>query len=87
MVGEAGRSLSAGQARRLCLARTLLTEAPIVVLDEPTSGLDAEAEAAFLADLPTIADGRTMIVVTHAEAPATFSRTLSLRAGQLSEPG
>ncbi|MBI4924086.1 MAG: thiol reductant ABC exporter subunit CydC [Devosia nanyangense] len=85
VIGEAGRSLSAGQARRLCLARTLLSEAPIIVLDEPTSGLDAEAEAAFLADLPAIAAGRTMIVITHAEVPATFSRTLSLRAGQVSE--
>jgi ATP-binding cassette, subfamily C, bacterial CydC len=85
LLGEAGRTLSAGQARRLCLARMLLSQARIIVLDEPTSGLDSEAEASFLADLPAIAAGRTMIVITHAAVPAGFGRVLTLRAGQLWE--
>jgi len=85
MLGEAGRTLSAGQARRLCLARMLLSDARILVLDEPTSGLDAEAEAAFLADLPRIAAGRTVIVVTHAVLPPGFGRVIELRAGRLKE--
>ena len=83
ILGEAGRSLSAGQARRICLARTLLSPASIVVLDEPTSGLDTETEAAFLADLAALAQGRTMIVITHANVPVSFSRVLTLRAGNL----
>jgi ATP-binding cassette subfamily C protein CydC len=80
---EAGRSLSAGQARRIGLARTLLSPAAIVVLDEPTSGLDAEAEAAFLADLPGLAAGRTLLVITHAAVPPGFDRVHHLRGGQL----
>ncbi|HEV2516022.1 MAG TPA: thiol reductant ABC exporter subunit CydC [Devosia sp.] len=83
LVGEAGRTLSAGQARRICLARTLLSRADVIVFDEPTSGLDAETEAAFLAELPELTRGRTAIVITHAVVPETFDRVLELRAGRL----
>jgi len=83
LVGEAGRTLSAGQARRVCLARTLLSRADVIVLDEPTSGLDFETEAAFLSDLPELTRGRTTIVITHAVVPETFDRVLELRAGRL----
>lgn len=85
VVGEAGRTLSAGQARRICLARTLLSEADVVVFDEPSSGLDFETEAAFLAELPVLTRGRTAIVITHAAVPPSFTRVLELRAGKLSE--
>ena len=68
-LGEAGRSLSAGQARRLCLARALLSRAAILVLDEPTSGLDPETEHAFLADLSRAARGRSIVIATHAMLP------------------
>ncbi|QKD05200.1 thiol reductant ABC exporter subunit CydC [Mesorhizobium loti] len=68
-VGETGRTLSVGQARRLCLARTLLSQAEILAFDEPTSGLDREAELAFLADLNTATAGRTVILATHAALP------------------
>src|SRR5690606_22340735 len=47
VVGEAGRTLSAGQARRLCLARALLSKAPVLLLDEPTHALDRDTEIAF----------------------------------------
>lgn len=69
LVGEAGKTLSAGQARRLCLARTLISNAEIIVLDEPTSGLDLENETAFLADLADACTGRTVILATHASLP------------------
>ncbi|WP_325553190.1 thiol reductant ABC exporter subunit CydC [Hypericibacter adhaerens] len=85
MLGEGGRSLSAGQARRICLARTLLSPAPIVVLDEPTSGLDGDIERQLLADIPILAAGRTMVVITHAETPASFGRRFELRAGRIQE--
>lgn len=83
VVGEAGRTLSAGQARRLCLARTLLSDAAVLVFDEPTSGLDFETEAALLAELPSLARGRTAIVITHARVPDSYDRVLSLRGGQV----
>ncbi|WP_224702680.1 thiol reductant ABC exporter subunit CydC [Devosia aquimaris] len=82
-LGEGGQSLSGGQARRICLARTLLSPAPVVVLDEPTTGLDPQAEAAFLADVPRLTAGRTALVITHADVPATGFRVLTLRAGHI----
>jgi ATP-binding cassette subfamily C protein CydC len=85
VVGEAGRTLSAGQARRVCLARTLLSRAGVMVFDEPTSGLDVETETAFLTELPQLTSGRTAIVITHAAVPETFGRVLELRAGRLTE--
>lgn len=83
-VGEAGQTLSTGQARRLCLARTLLSEADVIILDEPTTGMDRETESEFLADLACVASGRTIIIITHASLPAIgFDAVLNLRAGQL----
>ncbi len=85
VVGEAGRTVSAGQARRICLARTLLSPAQILVFDEPTSGLDSETESAFLAELPGLVEGRTAIVITHAAVPVSFDRVLVLRAGRIED--
>ena len=86
VLGEAGRTLSAGQARRLCLARALLSPARVLVLDEPTAGLDPDAEAAFLTDLRDIAAGRTVILITHTTLPpGSMDQILTLRAGRFSQ--
>lgn len=69
LVGEQGRMLSAGQARRLCLARALLSSAHILLLDEPTSGLDRDTELGFFEDLRSATQGRTVVLATHAELP------------------
>jgi len=82
--GETGASLSAGQARRLCLARALLAPAPVLALDEPTAGLDEAAQAAFFNDLARATRGRTVLLVTHAALPpGAVHRTLVLRGGRL----
>lgn len=84
-VGETGRTLSIGQIRRLCLVRVLLSKADILLLDEPTSSLEKEMEAAFFADLARIADGRTIIVATHAPLSALdgFDRRYQMQSGVL----
>ncbi|MCX7384188.1 MAG: thiol reductant ABC exporter subunit CydC [Alphaproteobacteria bacterium] len=64
-VGEAGARFSGGQGRRLALARTLLSAAPILILDEPCAGLDADTERAFLQTLNETAVGRTVILIAH----------------------
>ncbi len=64
-VGEGGARFSGGQGRRLVLARVLLSPAPILILDEPCAGLDAETERAFLSTLNDVAEGRSVILITH----------------------
>jgi ATP-binding cassette subfamily C protein CydC len=64
-LGESGDSLSGGQGRRLALARTLLSRAPILILDEPCAGLDAETEMAFYRTLNGAIDGRSLILIAH----------------------
>jgi ATP-binding cassette, subfamily C, bacterial CydC len=64
-LGEGGASLSGGQGRRIALARTLLSDAPILILDEPATGLDAETERDFLTTLYTVTAGRTVILIAH----------------------
>lgn len=82
-LGESGRTVSAGQARRLCLARTLLSPAKILLLDEPTSGLDRETELAFLTDLRTATRARTLVLVTHAALPdGVVDRVVRLANGR-----
>lgn len=83
-VGESGHSLSVGQARRLCLARVLLSPAVVWLLDEPTAGLDEPAQRAFFNDLAVAAEGKTVVLATHAEFPSTaVDRVLCLENGIL----
>ena len=80
LIGEGGRTVSVGQARRLCLARVLLTRAEVLLLDEPTTGLDRDAEEAFFETLRAAAAGRTVVLVTHAAIPeGTVDRVLVMR--------
>jgi ATP-binding cassette subfamily C protein CydC len=82
--GEGGARFSGGQARRLALARVLLSPAPVVVLDEPTAGLDAATERAFLETLGQVLAGRTVILITHrlvgVERPSRIMRLVAGRA-------
>ncbi|WP_234055342.1 amino acid ABC transporter ATP-binding/permease protein, partial [Xanthobacter sp. R2A-8] len=64
-IGEGGARLSAGQARRLVVARALLRAPLILVLDEPTENLDATTSRRLLASLAQATAGRTVILITH----------------------
>ncbi len=66
LVGEMGRRLSGGQARRMALARLLLRDAPVVLLDEPFSGLDRLTEQRILARISPWLATRRSVIVTHA---------------------
>ena len=68
-VGENGATLSAGQSRRLALARALLRDAPLLLLDEPTEGLDHDTADALMRDLADAANGRSVLIISHAELP------------------
>ncbi|KUH36592.1 ABC transporter permease [Streptomyces kanasensis] len=63
-ITERGRSLSGGQRQRLALARSLVTDPPVLVLDEPTSAVDSHTEAAVAAGIRRLREGRTTVVFT-----------------------
>lgn len=64
-VREQGGGFSEGQLQRLCIARALLSNAPILLLDEATSALDIETERKVLNNIMRSQKGRTCIITTH----------------------
>ena len=64
-VREHGGGFSEGQLQRLCIARALLSNAPILLLDEATSALDIETEKKVLDNIMQSQKGRTCIITTH----------------------
>ncbi|KIU16405.1 ATP-binding cassette domain-containing protein [Mycolicibacterium llatzerense] len=78
-------AVSAGQRRRLLLARALLTDFPVVLLDEPTEHLDAADSERLLTELLTpgalFGADRAVVVATH-HLPANLDcRVLDLSNG------
>ena len=67
-IGEAGLTVSGGQARRLSIARALLRDAPVLILDEPGEGLDPPAERALLAAVMAGLGDRSLLLITHRAA-------------------
>ena len=83
-LGEGGQTLSGGQGRRLALARTLLSDAPILVLDEPCAGLDVATEMEFMRTLNDAVTGRTVLLILHRLTGAEqLDRIWRLTAGSL----
>ena len=65
MLEENAANLSGGQKQRLAIARALLTNPPILIFDEATSALDPESEEVIRRNLKAIANGRTVLIVSH----------------------
>ena len=64
-VGERGITLSGGQRQRLGIARTLLTNPPILILDDSTSSVDVGTEYRLQQALSRVTEGRTTFVIAH----------------------
>ncbi|GEM_PF-899 len=77
------RMLSAGQRRRLALARLALSRAPLWLLDEPTLGLDAASVDRLGAMLEAHrAQGGIVIAATHLPLPLQGAAVLGLATAQ-----
>ena len=64
-IQEGSPNLSGGQKQRLAIARAVVSDPKVLILDEATSALDPESEALVNANLLRIAQGRTMVIVSH----------------------
>lgn len=91
-VGLAGRgddrpgTLSGGQQQRVAVARALVNRPDVLFADEPTASLDPESAALVLGLLRDAVrlDGRTVVMVTHDPAAASWADTvLTMDGGRL----
>lgn len=64
--------LSGGMARRAAIARALLFEGEILLFDEPFRGLDEDTRARTAACISEMAEGKTLLLVTHDEREAAL---------------
>jgi thiol reductant ABC exporter CydD subunit len=65
MIGDGGRPLSAGERRRIALARAFLRDAPFVILDEPTADLDRVSADVVAEAVERLRPGRTVLLIAH----------------------
>ena len=88
MVGERGLKLSGGEKQRVAIARTLLKNPPILIFDEATSALDSANERAIQAELQSVAQNKTTLVIAHRLSTVVDAHEiLVLDAGQVVERG
>ena len=65
LVGDGGRALSAGERRRIALARAFVRNAPLVILDEPTADLDRRSADVVAEAVERLRAGRTVLLIAH----------------------
>ncbi len=85
--GKFPATLSGGQQQRVAIARALANDPPILVADEPTGNLDSRmAEAVLTLFQQLVADGKTVIMVTHERDIIPWvTRVVTLADGQIVE--
>jgi ATP-binding cassette subfamily B protein len=64
-IGEGGVYLSGGEEQRICVARAILKDAPVLVLDEATAYADPENEYLMQEALSRLLRGKTVIIIAH----------------------
>ncbi|TWO72174.1 ABC transporter ATP-binding protein/permease [Caenimonas sedimenti] len=88
MVGERGLKLSGGEKQRVAIARTLLKDPPILIFDEATSALDSANERAIQAELKSVAQHKTTLVIAHRLSTVVDAHEiLVMEAGRIIERG
>ena len=83
-----GVGLSGGEQQRVCVARTHMSEAPIMIFDEPAAALDPIAEMEQFMEIKKKIAGRTSVLISHRVGFARLAdRILVMDGGRLVEDG
>jgi ATP-binding cassette subfamily B protein len=83
-----GVDLSGGGWQKIGIARGMFAEPRLIVLDEPTSALDALAEARVFEHIHSVAEGMTMLMVSHRFSTVRKAdRIIVLEHGRIVEHG
>ncbi len=87
-IGSGGVYLSGGEEQRVCIARAVLKNAPILVLDEATAFADPENEFEIQRALTELIKGKTVLVIAHRlSSIRRAEQILVLQEGRLEERG
>ena len=85
---ERGSNLSGGQRQRVAIARALASNPRMLIFDEATSALDAESEVIIQANMASMAQGRTVIIIAHRlSALRPCDRIITMEEGRVTETG
>ncbi len=87
-IGDKGVYLSGGEAQRICVARAILKNAPILVLDEATAFADAENEYKMQQALQQLIKDKTVIIIAHRlSSIISAQQIVVLKEGQVVQTG
>lgn len=85
---EGGMDLSGGEWQKFALARAYVRDAQVLILDEPTAALDAVAEYEVFSRFAELAEGKTVILISHRFSTVRRShRIVVLEDGNVREQG
>ena len=87
-VGERGATLSGGQRQRLSIARSILTDPPVLILDDSTSSVDVQTERMIHRAMVNVMKNRTTFVIAHRLSTVREADLIVvLKDGQIAEQG
>lgn len=87
-LGQGGVNVSGGQKQRLCIARAMLGQPPILILDDSTSAVDTDTEARIRASFhENFKDSTILIVAQRISSVKHADRILVLDDGQIAGMG
>uniref|UniRef100_A0A7S1YMV0 ATP-dependent transporter ycf16 n=1 Tax=Sexangularia sp. CB-2014 TaxID=1486929 RepID=A0A7S1YMV0_9EUKA len=88
VVGERGARLSQGQRQRVCIARAIVSDSPVLLMDEATSNLDSVSERALQRAMAEVCRQRATLVIAHRlDTVRRAHLILVMRAGRIVERG
>ena len=88
VIGDHNTKISGGEAQRICLARVLYQDPPILILDEPTAQLDFGSSKELISMILDVTENKTVILVTHqVNLLKNMDRIILLQNGEIVDEG